>query len=142
MAVSDTKIVTCFSVTSRWIVVAAALLIAVGLAQVARAADELPGKKRSPIERIEAGRSAHDPGPRSRVIMGDEANLVPGQKLVARFPLECRIRLLREGKVIAETSGDTLAYTVEIRGIYRVEAWLYIDGEPRPWIYSNPIYLR
>jgi hypothetical protein len=50
--------------------------------------------------------------------------------------------LLKDGKVIAETSGDTLLNTVEDPGVYRVQAWLEIDGEPRPWIYSNPIYLR
>ena len=27
-------------------------------------------------------------------------------------------------------------------GVYRIEAWVEIGGEVRPWIYSNPIYLR
>ena len=66
----------------------------------------------------------------------------PSLRLAARFPLECRIRLLRNGTVIAETSGDMLLHTVDTAGVYRVEAWLEIDGELRPWIYSNPIYLR
>jgi hypothetical protein len=93
------------------------------------------------FERI-AAPDAPDPGPRSRVIMGDEAMLAPGQKLVARFPLECRIRLLRNGTVVAETTGDMLMHTIDTAGVYRVEALLEIDGELRPWIYSNPIYLR
>src|SRR6185295_18685519 len=27
-------------------------------------------------------------------------------------------------------------------GAYRLEAWLKVDGEERPWIYSNPVYVR
>jgi len=27
-------------------------------------------------------------------------------------------------------------------GVYRVEGWLKLDGELRPWVYSNPIYVR
>jgi hypothetical protein len=27
-------------------------------------------------------------------------------------------------------------------GAYRLEAWLTLDGEQRPWIYSNPIYVK
>jgi len=33
-------------------------------------------------------------------------------------------------------------YTVENPGVYRLEGWLKIDGEDRPWIYANPIYVR
>ena len=25
---------------------------------------------------------------------------------------------------------------------YRLEAWLKLDGEWRPWIFSNPVYVR
>jgi hypothetical protein len=94
------------------------------------------------FERTAALAAVHDPKTPARVIMGDEATLARGQRLAARFPLDCRIRLLREGKVIAEATGHTLLYAVELPGVYRVEAWLEIDGELRPWIYSNPIYLR
>ena len=27
-------------------------------------------------------------------------------------------------------------------GPYRLEAWLTVDGEDRPWIYANPVYLK
>jgi hypothetical protein len=27
-------------------------------------------------------------------------------------------------------------------GAYRLEAWLKLDGELRPWIFANPIYVR
>ena len=28
------------------------------------------------------------------------------------------------------------------QGVYRVEGWLTVDTEERPWIYANPIYVR
>ena len=40
--------------------------------------------------------------PPARVIMGDEVKFAPGQKLAARFPVTCQIRLLNSGKVIGE----------------------------------------
>jgi len=78
----------------------------------------------------------------ARSIMGDEVRFAAGQKLAARFPVACHIRLLRNGKVVSELEGDQLEYAVEGTGVYRVEGWLKLDGEDRPWIYSNPIYVR
>ena len=75
-------------------------------------------------------------------IMGDEVALAKGQKLLAQFPVACRIRLLRNGSVIADLAQDHLEHAVETPGVYRVEGWLKLDGEDRPWIYSNPIYVR
>jgi len=75
-------------------------------------------------------------------IMGDEVKLTAGQKLLARFPVACHIRLLRNGKVIAEIERDQLEHPLDGPGVYRVEGWLKLDGEERPWIYSNPIYVR
>ncbi len=68
--------------------------------------------------------------------------LAPAQRLVAQFPVSCHIRLLSGGRLIAERSGDHLEHDLEAPGIYRVEAWLEIGGEERPWLYSNPIYVR
>ncbi|HEU0039407.1 MAG TPA: histidinol phosphatase, partial [Verrucomicrobiae bacterium] len=78
----------------------------------------------------------------ARAIMGDEAKFEAGQKLLARFPVAARIRLLRNGKVIADLERDQLEHSLEGPGVYRVEGWLKLDGEDRPWIYSNPIYVR
>jgi len=58
--------------------------------------------------------------------------------LHARFPREARIRLLRDGELELELQGAELHHSIELAGVYRVEAFL---GE-RPWIYSNPVYLR
>src|SRR4029434_10757136 len=39
-------------------------------------------------------------------------------------------------------TGTNLVYKAEQPGAYRLEAWLEVDGEDRPWIYSNPVYLQ
>lgn len=75
-------------------------------------------------------------------IMGDEVKFVSGTTLRARFPVPCDIRLLRDGKVITRTHGDRLEHSPTSPGVYRVEGWLTLDNEERPWLYSNPIYLR
>jgi hypothetical protein len=86
-----------------------------------------------------AGRAA---GPEMRVLMGDEVRFAPGGTLVAQFTVPCRIRLIRDGKEIAEGSGGRFEHLVSSAGVYRVEGWLELGGEVRPWITSNPIYVR
>ena len=76
------------------------------------------------------------------LIMGDEAKLDEPQKLIAEAPLKSSMRLLKNGKVIKEKKTKKLEFTAKDPGVYRVEAWLEVDGEDRIWIYSNPIYLR
>jgi hypothetical protein len=78
----------------------------------------------------------------TRVLMGDEVKFADGAKLVARFPLTCKARLFKGGKVVVETNQAVVEHTVDGPGVYRVEAWLTVGGEDRPWIYSNPIYVR
>jgi hypothetical protein len=80
--------------------------------------------------------------PAAAAIMGDEVKIAPNQKLAAQFPVPCHMRLLRNGKLVSEAQGDHLEYAVEGAGVFRVEGWLTLDGEERPWIYSNPIYVR
>ena len=82
------------------------------------------------------------PEVRAQALLGDEVPFAAGQKVRARFPVACHIRLLRNGKVLAESDSDEVEQTIENAGVYRVEGWLRLDGEDRPWIYSNPIYLR
>jgi hypothetical protein len=77
-------------------------------------------------------------------IMGDEVKFaeLKGAKLLGRFPVSCHVRLMRDGKVTTAFDGEHFEYIVENPGVYRLEAWLKIDGEDRPWIYANPIYVR
>jgi acetyl esterase/lipase len=43
---------------------------------------------------------------------------------------------------VAETVDSKISYAAKEQGAYRLEAWLSAGGEDRPWIFSNPIYLR
>ena len=75
--------------------------------------------------------------------MGDEVKRADGLKLSARLPLPAYVRLLRHGKEIAKSEGRTaFEFAVTEPGAYRLEAWLKLDGEWRPWIFSNPVYVR
>lgn len=75
-------------------------------------------------------------------VMGDEVKLVKGLQLEAEAPLACQWRLIRNGAVAQTTEGRRWRFAPQTPGVYRVEAWLTIDGEPRPWIYANPIYVK
>jgi hypothetical protein len=70
--------------------------------------------------------------------MGEEAAFEPGTELHARTPHSAQIRLIRDGVIEAEIQGTELHHPIERHGVYRVEVSL--GG--RPWIYSNPVYLR
>jgi hypothetical protein len=75
--------------------------------------------------------------------MGDEVKLSPGLKLTARLPLPAYLRLLRHGEEVATSEGKAeFEYAVKEPGAYRLEAWLKLDGEWRPWIFANPVYVR
>jgi len=83
------------------------------------------------------------PGTKGITIMGDEIKIVDGLKLTARLPLPAKVRLLRHGVVVATSDEKAdVAFDVTEPGAYRLEAWQKLDGEWRPWIYSNPIYVR
>ena len=86
---------------------------------------------------------ALDADGKSAGIMGDELKYTEGLKLSAQFPLACQTRLLRHGVLVAETAAkERMEFPVKEPGVYRLEAWLTVDGEARPWIFSNPIYVR
>jgi hypothetical protein len=75
--------------------------------------------------------------------MGDEVKLSDGLRLTARLPLPALVRLLRHGREVARSEGKAeFAYAVTEPGAYRLEAWLKLDGEWRPWIFANPVYVR
>ncbi len=73
--------------------------------------------------------------------IGDHAHLVNNTRLVARFPVAAHAKLIHDGKVVAENNGKDLTFKATEEGAYRVEAYLEADGEERPWIFSNAIYL-
>jgi hypothetical protein len=74
--------------------------------------------------------------------IGSEIPFAEGLHLRAEAPLEGRFRLIHDGEVILEESGASIDHLVDKPGVYRVEVWLNLAGEDRPWILTNPIYVR
>jgi hypothetical protein len=76
----------------------------------------------------------------ARVTMGDTIAPAPGLRLRAggRMPKGARLRLLRDGRTVAEAAGAIDASGSE-PGVYRVE--VSVDGWPVPWVLTNPIYV-
>lgn len=75
-----------------------------------------------------------------RKIQGDEITLGEGTKLRVQTPLPGRIVLFKDGvKVSDENGAASREFAIAERGVYRVEAYLF---DQKPWIISNPIYVR
>jgi hypothetical protein len=70
--------------------------------------------------------------------MGEELPFEAGMTLAARTPQPAHIRLLRDGQLVAESHSSELHHSIELHGVYRIEAALH----RRPWIFSNPVYVR
>ena len=79
-------------------------------------------------------------------IMGDEIGLQDGVRFSVSTPISSRIRLIKEGQVVQEKEGASgQEFLVDQRGVYRIEAYLPQLGNSlanKPWIISNPIYVR
>jgi acetyl esterase/lipase len=77
-------------------------------------------------------------------VMGDSAQVGVGSgraRLVAQAPVPARYRLIHNGKVIADRTALRFEHEPKENGSYRIEAWLNIAGEDRPWIYANPVHV-
>ncbi|GIX05662.1 MAG: phosphotransferase [Candidatus Poribacteria bacterium] len=70
--------------------------------------------------------------------MGEELPFSPDLTLIASAPESAHLCLLRDGVVVAEGDGKRLRFRVDRPGVYRVE----VRKKFRPWIFSNPIYIR
>ncbi len=83
-----------------------------------------------------------------RRTLGEEIQLPTGGavKLNARSPVKCRTVFFRDGQPAAEVKDSALAeFSADRKGVYRVEVYLdqlgsLLDG--KPWIISNPIFVR
>src|SRR5215207_6327477 len=80
--------------------------------------------------------------------MGDEVRLPPGGevRLKVTLPVQARTVFYRDGQVVHEVPDSTRAYlAAEQKGVYRVEVYPDQLGSllaGRPWIISNPIFVR
>jgi hypothetical protein len=82
-----------------------------------------------------------------RKIMGDEIALGEGGEVRLRVatPVRSRVVLVRDGRRLDEKEGTSAEWSVRERGVYRVECFLPQLPDPlsqKPWIISNPIYVR
>ena len=78
-------------------------------------------------------------------IMGDEIALSAGVRLRAATPVASRAVLVRNGQPAGERGGTSFEWAVSEPGVYRVECYLPQLPPPldrKPWIISNPIYVR
>jgi hypothetical protein len=78
----------------------------------------------------------------SDILMGEEDHFQHGN-LVVELPTKGEIRFIKDGLQVASIRGMQAVYRIEERGVYRVEVYrrLHVFGW-RPWIFTNPIYLR
>ena len=78
----------------------------------------------------------------TRLTLGEEGHFESGTLLI-EIPKQGKIRLLKNGVVEKTWFGQKASYHVKEKGVYRVEVYrrLFLFGW-RPWIFSNPIYLR
>jgi len=82
----------------------------------------------------------------ARIPMGSEVFPNGGESggpinLHAKTPKRAKIRLMYNGKEELATAASSLKYRAVRPGVYRVEVWTGW-GWKKPWIFSNPIYLR
>ena len=75
---------------------------------------------------------------RTHLLMGDEAIFEGKTDLLIAVPQPANIRLIRNGHPIHNANGKTLRFPIDQSGVYRVEVYY----KNRPWIFSNPIFLR
>ncbi len=76
--------------------------------------------------------------------MGATVENRAGVTLQIVAPAPCTIRLIHNGVEVAtweNATGATHILPARVTGALRVEAWRTAHGQPRGWIFSNPIYL-
>jgi hypothetical protein len=73
-----------------------------------------------------------------QLLMGEERPWSGTALLRAQSPVSAQVALLRNGGPVAQVSGTDLEFRADAPGVYRVEA--RYGG--KPWVYTNPVYLR
>jgi len=71
-------------------------------------------------------------------VMGDDVALTPGLRLRAWLPAPAQLTLFQNGQSIVTTIGQSWDIPITEPGAYRLEAFRH----NKPWIFSNPIYVR
>lgn len=71
-------------------------------------------------------------------IMGDKLELTGETELSIILPKDATLRIIRDGGIIREGTGNSLKMVIKKKGVYRGEA--YLDN--KPWVFTNPIYVE
>ena len=75
-----------------------------------------------------------------KYIMGDTISNANGKVTFnINTPSIADIRIIKDGERVHSHYGDTLTFTVEESGVYRVEVYRKVFFKMRPWIFSNTI---
>lgn len=79
----------------------------------------------------------------SDLLMGEEETFKNNGNLMVELPSKGEIRVIRDGKMVSSFRGMEAVYPVNQKGVYRVEVYKHVPLFGwRPWIFTNPIYLR
>ncbi len=93
----------------------------------------------------------NDPTGFSFSVLHDSAQAWPGGEITrqketileAKLPQPGKLLLYRDGRLIKEDHHrSALQWDVTMPGVYRIEAQQMVSGNWKPWIYSNPIWVR
>ena len=74
--------------------------------------------------------------------MGDDFLLDDLAIVQIKLPVKGKIRLIKDGELFREEVGRELTCGIDKPGLYRVEVYHRKTFMYRPWIFSNPIYVR
>jgi hypothetical protein len=74
--------------------------------------------------------------------MGETLTFKDKVELQISVPQPARLRLLRDGQLVAQTVDSRLVFLSHVPGVYRVEAYRRHAGRERGWIFGNPIYVE
>ena len=72
------------------------------------------------------------------LVMGDETEFKAPVELLAEVPADAEMRILRDGHPVMSHWGKQAEFRADSPGVYRLEACYH----GKPWIFTNPIYLR
>ncbi len=76
-------------------------------------------------------------------ILGDSVSADSAHELKSISPFPVRFQLVKDGKVI-DSKDNVYEYSYVLsgrKGVYRIVAKLYFDGDWISWVFTNPIYV-
>ena len=80
---------------------------------------------------------------KQRALSGDEIEYsASGTALQSELPKTGIINVIKDGKIIYSKKAKSIDIKLTEKGVYRIEAKQRIFGLYKPWIYSNPIWVR